>query len=394
MPSQYILTPAPCYAACRQDEPDPQLSGVGAVMEVNGMIEVELTPVHERSIKETLLLLLSGLLAVAVTPLAILRLLDEHWTLVFVDAGFACIMALLFLFVYVSRRTRTAGILIALSFISAALMSPLLLGPSEIFWAYPALVVAYFMLDTRQATILTAGFVGCFLAIVWDKLPAIHLMKICLTLVTTVLLAHAFSLTNRRQLQALRQMANVDPLTGAGNRRAQGLKLDTLQAIFRRNQTTASLLIFDIDHFKQINDVHGHIVGDQVLIDLCDLLRRHTRATESLYRYGGEEFVLVAEQTDLEAATNLAEKLRTLVAQALFAAGVELTVSIGVAELRPGENREGWLRRADAALYRAKKLGRNRVVVAEVTNLDATLLRPTVTVRDSKTRQPTFSHAM
>jgi diguanylate cyclase (GGDEF)-like protein len=202
-------------------------------------------------------------------------------------------------------------------------------------------------------------------------------------------------LTNRRQLQALRQMANVDPLTGAGNRRAQSLKLATLQAIFRRNQTAASLLILDIDFFKQINDVHGHIVGDQVLVDLCDLLRRHTRATESLYRYGGEEFVLVAQQTGLEAAINLAEKLRQLVAQALFAAGVELTVSIGVAQLRCGEEPECWLRRADAALYRAKKLGRNQVVVAEDTDLDAALLGAAlVPVRAAKTRQPALSHAM
>jgi len=348
------------------------------------MFEDEVYSTRSRSNKESILLLLSGVLAVAVTPLAYIRLRDEHWTLAFVDAGIVCIMLLLFVFVYVRRGTRTAGILIALGFISAALMCTLLLGVGEIYWAFPALMVAYFMLDTRQATILAGGFVACFLAIVWDHLPAANLVKICLTLVVTILLANAFSLTNRRQLETLRRIANVDPLTGAGNRRAQNLKLDAADAIFRRSNSPACVLILDIDHFKKINDTHGHIAGDQLLVDLCELVRRSTRATESLYRYGGEEFVLIAEQTALDTAVNLAEKLRSQIAQAVFTSGIQLTVSIGVAELQRGENREGWLGRADAALYRAKERGRNQVVVAE-TPEPATLLRlPTVERRSPK----------
>jgi diguanylate cyclase (GGDEF)-like protein len=326
---------------------------------------IEASSAHKRSIKESLLLLLCGSLAIAVTVLAYLRLRDEHWTLAFVDVGVISIMLLLFLYVYVSRRTRTVGILIALGFIGAALMSTLILGAREVYWAFPALMLAYFMLDARQATILTGGFAGCFLAIVWDELPAVDLTKICLALVTTVLLANAFSLTNRRQLADLRRMVNFDPLTGAGNRRAQNLKLDSVCAIFRRNERAASVLLLDIDFFKHINDTHGHIVGDQILVELSELIKRTTRATESLYRYGGEEFVVVAEQTSLDAAVNLAEKLRSQTERELFATGIRITVSIGVAELRRDEVKEDWLRRADAALYRAKGRGRNKVIVAE-----------------------------
>jgi len=326
---------------------------------------IDASPVHNRSIKESLLLLLCGSLAIAVTVLAYLRLRDEHWTLAFVDVGVIGIMLMVFLFVYFSRRTRTVGILMALGFISAALMLTLLLGTREVYWAFPALMLAYFMLDARQATILTGGFAGCFLAIVWDELPAVDLTKICLALVTTVLLANAFSLTNRRQMADLRRMVNIDPLTGAGNRRAQNLKLDSACAIFRRHARAASVLLLDIDFFKQINDTHGHIVGDQILVELSELIRRTTRATESLYRYGGEEFVVVAEQTSLDAAVNLAEKLRNHTERELFGAGIRITVSIGVAELQPGEEKEDWLRRADAALYRAKGRGRNKVIVAD-----------------------------
>jgi diguanylate cyclase (GGDEF)-like protein len=342
------------------------------------MFEDDVSAARGRSSKETVLLLLSTIVAAAITPLAYIRLRDEHLKLAFVNAGMVAIMLLLFLFVYVSRTTRPGGILTALSFISAALMSTLLLGVSEVYWAFPALMVAYFMLDTRQATILAGGFVGCFLAIVWDELPAVGLVKICLTLVVTVLLANALSLSNRRQLETLRRMANVDPLTGAGNRRAQNLKLGAAHAIFRRSNSPASILILDIDHFKKINDTHGHIVGDEVLVALCEMLRRSTRATESLYRYGGEEFLLVAEQSALDTAVNMAEKLRSQIARQVFADGIQLTVSIGVAELQSGESKEAWLGRADAALYRAKGQGRNRVIVAEVPGPATVLLLPVV----------------
>ena len=198
----------------------------------------------------------------------------------------------------------------------------------------------------------------------WDELSATALTTICLTVVTTVLLANAFALTNRRQLEELRRMVHVDPLTGAGNRRAQAIKLDAVSAIFRRTRSPVSLLILDIDHFKQINDTYGHLVGDRILVGLSELLHGTTRPTESVYRYGGEEFVLVAEQTALDAAANLAENLRSRIERQLFTADIRLTVSIGVAQLHIKEDWEAWLVRADKALYRAKQHGRNQVVTA------------------------------
>ncbi|CAA0115788.1 putative diguanylate cyclase DgcC [Halioglobus japonicus] len=356
------------------------------------MTEDELSSAYRRTVKETLLLMLSGILAVSVTLLAYRRLLDSNWTLAPVDTGFVAIMLLLFLFVYVGRKTRAASILIALGFIGASLISVLLLGESEIFWAFPALMVAYFMLDARQATILTGGFAGCFLAIVWDDLSAIEIIKIWLALVVTVLLANAFSLTNRRQMEELRRTVHLDPLTGAGNRRAQDLKLESTVAIFRRHHSPASLLMIDIDHFKRINDTRGHMVGDQVLIAITELIGGNTRATESLYRCGGEEFVLVAEQTELKAAVGLAEKVRRLVEQETFLAGIQVTVSIGVAQLQSEEDREAWLSRADAALYRAKGQGRNRVIVAGAPKVSRL---PTVQRSDEPEAMPVLvSHSM
>lgn len=336
------------------------------------MLETKFYASENRSIKEALILQLSGILAIAVTPFAYVRLRDEQWTIAFFDIGIVCIMSLLFLFVYVSRRTRTAGVFMALGFISAALMTTLMLGASQVFWAYPALFTAYFMLDTRQAFILGIGFLCCFVSILWGVLPNVELATIGLTLVTSILLAYAFAQTNRRQQASLRHMANVDPLTGAGNRRSQNQKLDAVQAIFRRSKTPGSILMLDVDHFKQINDTYGHVVGDQVLIEIADLVRSCTRATESLYRYGGEEFVVIAEQTNILAAAQLAEKLRGMIAQRVFSHGVRLSVSVGVAELRIGEERQAWLSRVDAALFQAKGHGRNQVILADEPKSDVT----------------------
>jgi diguanylate cyclase (GGDEF)-like protein len=289
--------------------------------------------------------------------------------MVYLDILIVCVMSLLFLFVYVSRRVRTAGAFLAFGFVAAALMTTLLMGAEQVLWAYPALIVAFFMLDTRQATILSVGFVLCFLGILWHELPIVSLARICLTLVVTILLANAFALTNRRQQQKLRDMANIDPLTGAGNRRSQNDQLDRVTAIFLRSNAPASLLILDIDFFKRINDVHGHIVGDQILVEVADLIRKCTRLTDNLYRYGGEEFVVIAEQTTLDAATSVAAKLREAVERQVFSGGIRLTVSIGVSQLQRGEGRQGWLGRTDAALFKAKNGGRNQVVVAPANEL-------------------------
>ena len=173
----------------------------------------------------------------------------------------------------------------------------------------------------------------------------------------------------------------IDPLTGTGNRRAQNEKLDAANALFRRAEVPANILILDIDHFKKINDRHGHITGDDVLLEMADLIRANTRPTETLYRYGGEEFIIIAEHTALSGAAQLAEKLRRLIEQNTFSADIRLTVSFGVAELHRSEGRQGWLSRADDALFQAKNEGRNRVV--HDTTTEVMLFPQAAAVRES-----------
>jgi diguanylate cyclase (GGDEF)-like protein len=153
----------------------------------------------------------------------------------------------------------------------------------------------------------------------------------------------------------------TDPLTGAFNRRHLDASLSI--AIERRNRTgePASLLLFDVDHFKRINDALGHPAGDETLTRLVALVSRRARKLDALFRIGGEEFVLLLPGTRYAGAVVVAENLRVHVHDADLVAGRRISISIGVSELQKGQSVSCWIQNADAALYRAKRGGRNRV---------------------------------
>jgi diguanylate cyclase (GGDEF)-like protein/hemerythrin-like metal-binding protein len=165
----------------------------------------------------------------------------------------------------------------------------------------------------------------------------------------------------------LDRLASTDKLTGAWNRRrleeAAFNEMDRL----RRYDHPLSLLIIDIDFFKQVNDQHGHSVGDQVLTRLAKLLQSSLRNSDSLTRWGGEEFVVLCPNTTLSTAAMMAERLREKVASASYPQQLAITASLGVAECIASETWDAWLERADAALYRAKSCGRNQVQIAPET---------------------------
>lgn len=133
----------------------------------------------------------------------------------------------------------------------------------------------------------------------------------------------------------------------------------------QRRPRSLALLLLDLDHFKQINDRYGHDMGDQVLRRFVTLVQSRTRACDRLFRYGGEEFVLLLlEDTDANGVATVFANLRACVHAELRVQDAPVTVSAGAALLAPGESREAWLARADAALYRAKQAGRDRLELA------------------------------
>jgi diguanylate cyclase (GGDEF)-like protein len=159
--------------------------------------------------------------------------------------------------------------------------------------------------------------------------------------------------------------ANIDHLTGTSNRRAIAHALQHALGESQIAGVELAIILLDIDNFKQINDTYGHDVGDQVLIDIAGLLRQQLRATDTLGRWGGEEFIVVVTETNLAATVQLAERLRAAIADHSQPLVGRVTLSFGVAKALAGDTPDTLIKRADEALYRAKQQGRNRVEVAE-----------------------------
>ncbi|GGB89763.1 hypothetical protein GCM10011352_14730 [Marinobacterium zhoushanense] len=163
------------------------------------------------------------------------------------------------------------------------------------------------------------------------------------------------------EIRALVEEANTDVLTGILNRRRA---MDVLSGEVRRAhryRRDLSVILFDIDHFKDINDVYGHPVGDQVLRQFAALAASRIRNLDLLARTGGEEFMVIATETAGKGAAELAERLRIAIVSTNLGVDRTVTASFGVSQLRPGESFAALMQRADERLYWAKREGRNRV---------------------------------
>ena len=169
-------------------------------------------------------------------------------------------------------------------------------------------------------------------------------------------------ISERKEFEAeLRRLAVYDPVTGVWNRRhGQELMAADLEQA-RGSSQRLTVLMLDIDHFKSVNDTHGHQAGDRVLGDICRRVLDTVNGTDIVARWGGEEFVVMLRNCGLDDASNVAEKIRSRIADSPFGMIGSVTASIGVSELRPDDDLASWLARADDALYEAKRSGRNAV---------------------------------
>ncbi|KAB7624293.1 GGDEF domain-containing protein [Alkalilimnicola sp. S0819] len=235
------------------------------------------------------------------------------------------------------------------------------IGIGGVYWLFPSCVASFYLLPVRMA-------MGFNAVAVLAVLPALPFGAISARLLVTLLLVNVFgyifSQLVSAQRQELRRMALMDPLTGVANRRALENRLRAAHASARRYGHRHSLLLIDLDRFKAVNDELGHSAGDKLLVCMGRLIGARVRAADMLFRYGGEEFVVLAPNTHAGAARVLAESLCDAVREAEWLGTRALTVSIGVAELGDEESVAQWVDRADAALYRAKHQGRNRVEMA------------------------------
>lgn len=175
-----------------------------------------------------------------------------------------------------------------------------------------------------------------------------------------------YPLRNASLFHQAQRMAYLDPLTKTNNKAAFD---DTLFRETRRASRTGqplSLIFVDVDHFKLINDYHGHQCGDIMLASVAKWIKVSVRACDAVFRFGGEEFVVVLSDTDCQTAVTIAERMREHIASHTMAYGLEtisVTASLGVSSLRGDDTNASFVRRADQAMYQAKHTGRNRVCV-------------------------------
>ena len=170
------------------------------------------------------------------------------------------------------------------------------------------------------------------------------------------------NITERKLVeQKLYSQAKTDELTGAYNRHKFLESLEYEVNRSRRSGVPFSLLMLDIDHFKPVNDTYGHSVGDQILKTLVDLVSSYLREVDILVRWGGEEFVVLVPDTNISGACSLAERLRDRVSRQTFSKGVNLTISIGIAQYLNEDSMDSLINRVDQQMYRAKRNGRNRI---------------------------------
>jgi len=230
-------------------------------------------------------------------------------------------------------------------------------------WVYPLLVANYLILSRKQAVLLSVATLAGVLLLDRAIGSALAAAQLCAAAMATSLFAFMFADRAGRQHERLEALATLDALTGAFNRRAMSHEMQRAIDAARRMHATLGIAVLDLDHFKRINDAYGHDAGDAVLVAFARLVNASTRRSDRFFRLGGEEFMLLLPGTDIDTLQELCESLRVTVASKLRVHGERVTVSIGAAQWGPQDTLSGWLSRADAAMYRAKREGRDRVVV-------------------------------
>lgn len=318
---------------------------------------------HEE-VEGALPLILAVACSLGVAPFAVLRLIHGEYLMGLIDVLIIIGMLLLGTWLYRTQKIRIASILLSLMCVTGISASVYASGAQQILWAYPGVMAIFYLLRPKEAIVLVVIMIMVLMPMLLSEGSGFRTITVVITMVLMGSFAYSFAAVSNRQRELLLKLATKDPLTGAGNRRALDRKLKEIVTAQARNPEPCSLIILDLDHFKLVNDTHGHAKGDQILKSITEIVNLRIRVTDSLYRIGGEEFVVVAEHQSLDRAAHLAEQLRLLVEANDLANDHAVTISLGVAELKPKEVASEWLQRADAALYDAKRRGRNATALA------------------------------
>jgi diguanylate cyclase len=315
----------------------------------------------------SIITLMGGFAVLGIAPFAVYRFMTGVWVMGVINSLLVLCTILAVHYSWKTGDTKRPGLFLMVVNTTGAIVSATFLGVFGLFWLYAAFLANFFLAAPAKAVtasiiaIVTLGAHGA----AFETLPIKISFMVTATLVSVF--AYIFAYRTQTQHQRLEQLATIDPLTEAYNRRTLETELEAAIDTYQRYGKNYGLMMLDLDYFKHINDRFGHEAGDRVLKNFAQLVVQSTRKVDRLFRVGGEEFVLLLPNTDLEGLQIAADHLTRNIATKLIGPDGPVTVSIGAAGLQPDEDWQQWLRRADIALYQAKDAGRNCAIVSEFT---------------------------
>lgn len=319
---------------------------------------------HYKQSEVQSLLWLYALTIAVILPFSLYRLSQEEWLIGFIDLFAAILAGGLFIYLKKNRRPEIPGLVFSILCLLTAFATVYINGPALAYWSYPSIMAVFYILTPKRALLLNGAFFISFMVMLWIMHDHFQFFTVLVTLGVTFIVTYIFSRSRYQQTQQLISQASIDALTGVGNRRSLMQKVEHTVHLCRRQGVKVTLIMIDIDFFKQINDTYGHDVGDQALANTSQQIHSMIRKTDSLYRYGGEEFVIVSDGTSLIDAQQLAEKIRKHIESTEVIKQTRFTISLGVAEYQTSQSPEEWIKAADLALFKAKNMGRNKVCLA------------------------------
>lgn len=320
---------------------------------------------QKRSSEEQIVMSISAAGALCILPFLIIRIYNQDWYIALLNFTTIAITSGLFAYVYLTKRTLLARWLLSITCMFIASGTIGLKGPDQIVWTYPAIICLFFILPPNIAALLSAFTVTLIGFLLFSEISLLDNVRFYFSSLITFIFSYAFSDRMLYQQAQLLILSYKDPLTGAGNRRAMEEQLISTVQLQRQQppQSKACLLLIDLDEFKKINTQQGHACGDNILVQTAALIEHLLSSEQHLFRFGGEEFVVLANN-DLEQTINLAENIRETINDFQFEKGIHLTVSIGLAEYQFDETSFEWLGRADTAMHQAKAAGRDLCCLA------------------------------
>lgn len=259
--------------------------------------------------------------------------------------------------------SQRGGLILAVTSTVFASITTNVLGIVGVFWFFPMMLTNFFLTDAKRALMINIVMCLVMIPILMQFSPPESLFSFIASSITANSCAYLYARRSDLQQKSLERLATHDALTGARNRRSLEDSLALARGRLLNEGRPSSLILLDLDNFKGINDRFGHTHGDEVLAKCADLIRRSVRFDDCLFRFGGEEFVLLLADVEETDAADVAEDLRGIIASQLGDSSCPITTSLGVTGLHPSDDVKRWLKRADDALYEAKNGGRNRVVL-------------------------------